>query len=46
MRARKSSQRKIIMREVLMSKDYYNDLRIDKNASPDEIKKAYRKLAL
>lgn len=29
-----------------MPKDYYGDLAIDKNASQDEIKKSYRKLAL
>jgi DnaJ-class molecular chaperone len=29
-----------------MSKDYYNILNIDKNASDEEIKKAYKKLAL
>lgn len=29
-----------------MSKDYYNILRVDKKASKEEIKKAYRKLAL
>lgn len=27
-------------------KDYYNTLEIDRNATPDEIKKAYRRLAL
>jgi curved DNA-binding protein CbpA len=30
----------------LVFKDYYNDLKINKDASQDEIKKAYRKLAL
>ena len=29
-----------------MSKDYYRVLGIDKNASDDEVKRAYRKLAL
>jgi molecular chaperone DnaJ len=29
-----------------MSKDYYNILGVDKNASADEIKKAYRKMAV
>lgn len=29
-----------------MSKDYYKILEVDRNASPDEIKKSYRKLAL
>ncbi len=29
-----------------MSKDYYSDLGIDKNAGPEEIKKAYRKMAM
>lgn len=29
-----------------MSKDYYKILELDKNATPDEIKKSYRKLAL
>jgi len=29
-----------------MSKDYYNILGIDKNASEDDIKKAFRKLSL
>lgn len=29
-----------------MSKDYYKTLGVDKNATPDEIKKAFRKLAL
>lgn len=29
-----------------MSKDYYNTLGVDKNASDDQIKKAYRKLAM
>src|SRR3990167_8328784 len=28
-----------------MSKDYYNILGVDKNAKPDDIKKAFRKLA-
>ena len=30
----------------MASDDYYKELGIDKNASPDDIKKAYRKLAL
>lgn len=34
------------MEKLLMPKDYYGDLAIDKNASQDEIKKSYRKLAL
>lgn len=29
-----------------MSKDYYSDLGIDRNAGPEEIKKAYRKMAM
>ncbi len=29
-----------------MSKDYYNILGVDKNASEDDIKKAYRKMAM
>jgi molecular chaperone DnaJ len=29
-----------------MSKDYYNILGIDKNASDDQVKKAYRKMAM
>lgn len=28
-----------------MAKDYYNILEVDKNSSPDEIKKAYRKMS-
>lgn len=29
-----------------MEKDYYKTLKIDRNATPEQIKKAFRKLAL
>lgn len=35
-----------VYRVIVMSKDYYKILGVDKNASPEEIKKAFKKLAM
>ena len=45
-KASKREKEKALKREKAMGVDYYKILQVDKNAKDDDLKKAYRKLAM